>query len=200
MAADGKVITGFSQPYVALYSASGTTVTYTSGQKLARGVSVNIAPEASDDNTFYADNIAAETVGGRFTGGTVTLTVDGLLIAAEKLIMGIPTPTGTTSDWTDYGDNMTIPYVGIGFVVRYMSDNTEYFTPVVLTKTRFNVGGLDAKTQEEEIDWQTTELTATILRNDEANHVWKKIGADQTTEAAAVAKIKTLFSITTVGG
>ena len=41
MAANGRVITGFSQPYVALYSESGGTVTYASGQILARGVSVD---------------------------------------------------------------------------------------------------------------------------------------------------------------
>lgn len=196
MSEAGKVITGFGLPYVATYSASGTTVTYSNGQKLARGVAVNIAPEVGNDNNFYADNIAAESVGGRFQGGKVTLTVDGLFIAAERLIMGIPTPTSSTSSWTDYGDDMSIPYVGIGFIVRYMSGGTEYFTPIVLTKTRFDVGNLDAKTQEEEIDWQTTELTASILRNDEANHVWKKVGNDQTTEAAAEALIKTLFGIT----
>ena len=54
--------------------------TYTSGQILARGVEVSIDPEVGDDNTFYADNISAETAPGVFTGGTVTLTVDLSLI------------------------------------------------------------------------------------------------------------------------
>ena len=53
--AAGKVCTGFSLPYVALYSASGNTVSYTSAQKLARGVNVDISPDNSDDNNFYAD-------------------------------------------------------------------------------------------------------------------------------------------------
>ena len=52
MSAAGKVCTGFSLPYVALYNNG----TYTSGQKLARGVDVTVSPESSDDNKFYADN------------------------------------------------------------------------------------------------------------------------------------------------
>ena len=51
MAANGRVITGFSKPYIANYAASGTTVTYSGGMVLARGVSVSLAPESADDNS-----------------------------------------------------------------------------------------------------------------------------------------------------
>lgn len=193
MAAAGKVLTGFSLPYVALYSASGGTVTYSSGQKLARGVSVSLEPNVGDDNNFYADNIIAETSAGVMTGGTVTLTVDGLLETAEKLILGLP--TADQNDWYHFGDQMDVPYVGIGFICRYVSDGTESFTPVVLTKARFQTPSLSANTQEEEIDWQTQELTANILRDDTANHDWKYIGEAQTTDALAEGMIKTLFNI-----
>ena len=74
----GKVTTGFSKPYVALYAESSGTVTYSSGQLLARGVEVSIEPEVGDANKFYADNIVAETIAGIFQGGTATFTVDGL--------------------------------------------------------------------------------------------------------------------------
>lgn len=40
---------------------------------LARGVNVSIEPEVSDNNIFYADNVAAETAGGIFMSGTATL-------------------------------------------------------------------------------------------------------------------------------
>ena len=87
MAAAGRVCTGFSKPYVALYTASGGAVTYSSGQLLARGVSVSASADQADDNNFYADNVIAETESGVFTSGELTLTVDGLLQAAEKLII-----------------------------------------------------------------------------------------------------------------
>lgn len=193
MAAAGQVTTGFSLPYVALYGNSGTTLTYTSGQKLARGVSVSVAPETSDDNNFYADNIIAETEAGKFTGGEVTLTVDGLFPAAEKLILGLP--NAGDNGLTSYGDSQVIPNVGIGFVVRRQSEGVVGYQAVILPKAIFSLPNTDANTQEETIDWQTQELTAKILRSDDANRSWKFVGTVATTEASAEATIKTFFSI-----
>ena len=64
--ANGKVCTGFSKPYVAIYNYSDGTITYSNGQILARGVEVSIEPESSDATNFYADNVIAETIGGQF--------------------------------------------------------------------------------------------------------------------------------------
>lgn len=193
MAAAGQVTTGFSLPYVALYGNSGTTLTYTSGQKLARGVSVSVAPETSDDNNFYADNIIAETEAGKFTGGEITLTVDGLFPTAEKLIFGLP--TAGADGFTSYGDSQVIPKVGIGFVVRKQSEGVVGYQAVILPKAVFSLPSTDANTQEEQIDWQTQELTAKILRSDDANRSWKFVGSVVTSEATAEASIKTFFSI-----
>lgn len=189
--AAGKVTIGFSKPYVAIYDPS--TQKYSDGQILARGVGVSAEIESSDDNIFYADNVAAESDAGRFTGGTVTLTVDGLFAAAEKLIMGLP--TAGSDGFMAYDDDQAIPYVGIGFVVRYMSDGVETYTPFVFTKTKFTQLAIDANTMEDEIDWQTQELEATIMRGDDAKHTWKLVGGAESTEAEAEAKIKTKFGI-----
>lgn len=192
--ANGRVLTGFSKPYVALYSHSGSAVTYTSGQILARGVSAEIEPDSNDDeNIFYADNVASESVAGEFTGGSLTLTVDGLLTNAEKLLFGLP--SADTEGWTHYGNSASIPYVGIGFVCRYMSDGVTSYVPVVLTKCRFSMPTLSANTQEDEIDWQTQELSARILKDDSANGDWKMVGSEQTSESSAEDMIKDVFSI-----
>ena len=187
------MISGFSKPYVAKYAASEGAVTYSTGMKLARGVEVSISPESTDENDFYADNVIAETDSGRFTGGEVTLTVDGLLIAAEKLIMGLP--EAGADGFTPYGDDQETPYVGIGFIVRYMSDGVTTYVPYVLAKCKFAQPETNAATQEDEIDWQTTELTATIMRGDDAKHNWKFVGADAASEAAAEAALKTKLGI-----
>lgn len=188
--ANGKVCTGFSKPFVALYSATGEAVTYSGGIPLARGVEVSLDVEGSSDNDFYADNVIAETDNQAFTSGTVTLTVDGLKAAARKLISGVTTTkTVGQVEWDVYDDAAVVPYVGIGFIARYMEDGVTTYAPVILTKCKFSPEGLDAATQEEEIDWQTSELEATIYRDDSTNHAWKMIGADQTTEAAAEAAI-----------
>ncbi len=193
MSAAGRVATGFSKPYVAEYSASGTTVTYSNGQLLARGVNVNLQPESSDDNIFYADNQAAESASGVFTGGTVELEVDGLFTSSYNLIMGID---DVDSGWTADGSSASIPYMGIGFIVRWMSDAVTTYQPVVLAKTKFSIPEEERATQEDEIDWQTTTLTASLMRDDTSDAAWRYRGEDFTTEAEAEAALQTFLGIT----
>jgi phi13 family phage major tail protein len=197
--AAGRVLTGFSMPYVARYTASDNSVSYTGLMQLARGVSVAVALESGDGTTFYADNVAAEGVGGVFTGGTVTLTVDGLKDEARKLIEGLAEPEKVTVgsksvDVYSYDTDQEIPYIGIGFVARYMENGVTTYVPVVITKTQFDVDGMNAATQTENIEFQTQELTATIMRDDTTKHRWRRIAAAQATEEDAVAVITALLS------
>lgn len=202
--ANGKVCTGFSKPYVALYANASGTISYSDGMPLARGVEVSMDVETSEDNDFYADNVLAENASGTFTGGTVTLTVDGLKSAARKLIMGLtattsvtPSGAGTEAVSVDvYDDTQTVPYVGIGFIVRYMENGVTTYAPYMLRKCTFSQPSIEAATQEDEIDWQTQELEATIMRDDASNHAWQWIAADQTTEEAAENVLKAMLNIT----
>ena len=118
--------------------------------------------------------------------------VDGLLDTAEKFVYGLGSANG---NWYAFDDDMNPPYMGFAAIARYMSDGVTSYTPVALTKVRFKPLELSANTQEDEIDWQTQAMEATIFRDDSAKHVWKKLGTPQTTEASAEAAIKTLFGI-----
>lgn len=189
--ANGRVITGFSKPYVGLYAYSSGSISYSDEQILARGVSVDVSLESSDDNNFYADNVLAESAAGQFGGGTLTLTVDGLKDTAAKLILGLPTADG--DGWTAYGDSASIPYVGVGFIVRYQEDGVTSWMPVFFPKCKFMQPGISAATQEENIDWQTEELQATILRDDDTNHNWMYKCAAATTEALAETALQGMF-------
>lgn len=195
--ANGRVITGFSKPYVALYTATASggsyTISYSSGQILARGVEIQIEPETTDDNNFYADNVIAENEAGLFTGGTLTLTVDGLKDTANKLIYGLP--IADDEDWYNYDNTQAIPFVGFGAVIRVQEAGVVSYVPIVLPKIQFNDTGMTAATQEDSIDWQSAELTAQIFRDESVKQTWKKLGEAQTSEAAAEAKIKTFLSI-----
>lgn len=200
MSAAGRVRTGFSLPYVAVYSNSAGTTSYSSGQQLARGVDVSITAETAEGTIFYADNVAAETTPARMTSASGTLTVDGLFDAAEKLILGLPAATSVTVDQTtvdeyNYGDDMEPPYVGIGFIERYLSDGTESFVPVVLPKCRFKIPADNAATAEEEMSFQTQALDFDILRDDTTNHVWKKRYEAQDSEADALAVLEEILDI-----
>ena len=192
--AAGRVCTGYSKPYVALYVNTAGVISYTDGQLLARGVSVSLDIDAADDNNFYADNIIAESASGTFGGGSVTLVNDGLKRAAARLIYGLPAADG--DGWVACDDDTDIPHVGIGYIKRYMEDGVTSYVPVVLKKCKFAMFGDDAETQEDEIDWQTQELTATVMRDDSTKHCWRLLGNEYSTEALAEAALKAALDIT----
>ena len=189
----GRVCTGYSLPWIAKYTASAGVVTYSLAQRLARGVSVSVSANSSSDNKFYADNQVAESADGVFTDGTVELVVDGLLDSARKLIYGLP--TADSDGWIDEGDSAVAPYIGIGFIARFMSGGVTTYVPYIIKKTKFAVEGLEAATQEAEIAFQTQTLNANIFRDDTTNHAWRKIGEECQTEAAAELMIKTYFNV-----
>ena len=199
--AAGKVIIGFSYPTVAKYNAAGKTVTYTDGMRLARGVKVSLGVETSEQVDFFADNSVAETDGGVFTGGTATLTVDGLHSAAERFIQGLPEPVDVpygeekAAKFTKHGVKAAPPYLGIGFIVKYQSAGNITYVPVILTKGKFAACGLEAETEGEEKNYQTQELEAALARDDTEDRDWKWVGEDIPTEAEALEIIDGILQV-----
>ena len=197
--ADGKVITGYSKPIIAKYAYSNNAISYSDRMPLARGVEVNMEVEIGDATNFFANNSIEESVAGQFNGATATLTVDGLKSAARNLIAGLVTDKNiivgsSTVAAKVYDDLQVIPYVGIGFVVRYMENGVTTYAPVILPKAQFSPESIKAATQGESVEFQTTDLTVTVMRADDANHSWKIVPDDQATEAEAVAVIEAYFN------
>lgn len=196
------VTTGFSKPYVAKYANTGSTVTYSDGMILARGVSLSVEIDTADDNNFYCDNVIGETESTQFTSGSATITVDGLDNDAATMIFGLPAPQSVTVDETPvqmqgYGQQMNAPYVGFGCVRRTMMNGVTQYWPYILPKIKFSLPSEEMATQEDSIDWQTQELTATIMRDDTTAANWKLISAEgMDTEAEAEAAIKAFLNIT----
>lgn len=194
--ANGRVVTGFSKPYVAKYNFADDTITYSNGMPLARGVSVKIEP---DDDTsteeFNADNVLAESdSSSTFSGATLTLTVDGLKTAAETMIQGLGS---VESGWIDYDDNQSAPYVGVGFIARYMEDGKTTYVPMLLYKCKFNKISNSFDTGEKgRANFQSQELSASVIRSDMSSHAWKSISASAyDTEALAESALKTKLGI-----
>lgn len=194
------VTTGFSEPYIAKYSNTGTTVSYSGGMKLGRGVSMSIEVESADDNSFYADDIVAETETGTMTSASATVTVDGMEPEVAAFALGLPTATQETIgdspvDVYDYDDRMNPPFLGLGVLKRVMLNGAQYWVPIVFTKVKMNIPSEEANTQEDQIDWQTQELEMTILRDDSANRRWKRVFERQTTKADALNIITTYLKV-----
>lgn len=189
----GRVAIGYSCPWVAKYTKGEGVYTNSDGRRLARGVSVSISPDTSDDNNFYADNQVAESDAGTFTGGTLTVTPDGLHPAAERYIQGLPEPD--TDGITHDGDSAIAPDLSYGHVTKYRCNNQDIYRPEVLCKVKFHKIEAEYETQGEEVNWQTQELTASIMRSDNANHDWRLFGEDWTTEAEAEAQLKSMLNV-----
>ena len=192
----GRVRVGFSLPYVATYVNTNGAVTYTGGMRLARGVNVSMSPEYSDNTDFYADNGVQESEGGTFNGGSVTLTCDDPLAAAKALIEG--TPVADTDGWVKHGDTVSKPYVGLGWIVEYVSGGVHSWVPTVVRKAKLASIDDEAATREDGVEYQTSAMEFALSRDDSANHEWKWVNETGfETEAAAEAALKTALGITT---
>lgn len=195
-------VIGLSKPYYGIYSVSGTTVSYANGAVMGKATEANIEIDTTEDNNLYADNAIAET-DRSFAGGTLTLSTDDLsqevakaiLGLTETAITGIEGVTDTSVKELVYDDTQTTPYLGVGFIVKKKVGGAYKWRAVVLSKVMFSVPADAATTQGESIEWQVPELSATIMRDDSATHMWKR-EATFTTEAQAEAYIKARLNIT----
>ena len=195
-------IIGVSKPYVAKYSNTDTTVSYTSGQILDKMTEIDISINSAEDNNFYADNAIAES-DSSFSGGTVTINTADLGPEAAALVLGItPAPISDITGVTDedvneliFDDDQRSPYLGFGCIIKKRVNNVDKWRAIILTKIMLAVPNDAATTQGETIEWQTPQLTGTIMRDDSAKHAWKR-EATFTTEAQAEAYIKARLSIT----
>ena len=195
-------VIGLSKPYYGIYSATGNVVSYANGAVMGKATEANIEIDTTEDNNLYADNAIAET-DRSFAGGTLTLSTDDLsqdvakaiLGLTENTITGIEGVTDTSVKELVYDDTQTTPYLGVGFIVKKKVGGAYKWRAVVLSKVMFSVPADAATTQGESIEWQVPELSATIMRDDSATHMWKR-EATFTTEAQAEAYIKARLNIT----
>lgn len=183
---------GLSKPYYAKYAASGSAVTYTGFAALGKAVELSVDLDDNGSNVLYADNGAAESV-TNFSGGTLTITTDDLLLAAAADILGLTTGSGSSTNEVIFKADQVAPYVGFGVIVKKVQSGTVKWMAVLFPKVQFSNPGVEANTQGETIDWQTPELSATIMRDDTADGVWQR-WAMFDTEADALTYIQTAFS------
>ena len=201
-------IVNISDLMYAKYSVSGSTVSYSNGGSAGYARSVDVSLDDSEDNELYGDGVLV-AVGRKFGGGTITVgttelddaTVAAMLGVTQSAITGITAITDTNPKELIYDDNIDTPYVGFGFIIEGNVDDAEdptgdpYYRAVVFAKIMFSLPDSRLATREKDIDWQTPELSGKILRDDSADHVWKR-EATFTTKAQALAYLKNRLNIT----
>lgn len=193
---------GLSKPYYAIYSNTGTTVTYSNGGVIGKYTEFSLELEDGDNNILYADNGPAES-DNSFAGGTATVTTDDLIAEKMLAILGlkkeaITEPALSTKDayWLVFDDDQDTPYIGLGGIIKKKINNATKYQAFILTKIQFTNPGLEAVTQGETIEWQTQELSATIMRSDEAKARWFMMSNELDSEEDAEKIIKAHLNIT----
>ena len=134
---------GLSKPYYAIYSSTGSTVSYSDGGLIGKATELTLELEGADANILYADNGPAES-DNQFAGGTLTLSTDDLLPEPMMAILGLKQEamdldgaTTTSPQWIVYDDDQTIPYVGFGGIIKKQISNVTKWVAVVFK--RFNL-------------------------------------------------------------
>ena len=192
---------GISKPYYAVYANNDGTVSYSGGGVLGKATEANITINTTDANNLYADNAIAES-DKSFADGTFTVATDDLSQEVSKAILGLKEEAiGAIDGVSDtdvkeliYDDEQNIPYLGVGIIVKKKVNGEFRWRGIILTKIMFSIPADAATTQGESIQWQVPSLTATIMRDDSATHIWKR-EATFTTEAQAEAYIKNRLAV-----
>lgn len=189
---------GVSKPYYGKYVNTDGVITYTGGAVFAKAVEFSASVESGSDNNLYADNGIAES-DRSFGGGTISVTTDEISQTAAAAILGITPETitvGTNESVSEmvYDDDMTVPDLGFGIIIKKKVGGADKYRAVFFHKIKFNIPEDAATTQGETIEWQTPTIEGTIMRDDSAKHAWKS-EATLDTEAEAVAYLKQKLGI-----
>lgn len=174
-------IKGLSKPVCANYTAVGNAVTYSDAYAADKAVEYSFEADVAEDKDLYADNQVAETAAGRFVSGKLTLKTADLTPELSKKILGLKTVTRQVGEETVtevvYDDDQAAPYLGFGIIEEHQIDNKTGYLPVVFPKIRFSIPADAATTRGDEVNWQTKEISGTVVRSDQVddnyNHPWK---------------------------
>ena len=187
---------GLLKPRVAKYAVSSGTVSYSDGQIIGKAITHELTLNNADPVVLYADDGAAESVGG-FSSGTLTIGIDELPMSVAGLLFGITPETSTTpaGSIVTFDDDAEPPYLGYGVVVPKIHNGTKTYLAVLLKKIKFVLPPDSFETRGETVTFKTPELTATVMRDDSAKHPWRK-WAEFGTEDAANTWLNGQLSIT----
>lgn len=190
--------------YYAKCKVANNIVTgYTGGTKsMGKAISATFTPTETENNPLYANNAVAESDAASGSGGTLNMTLDRLTMAAaadlygltEKEVsvtMGDSSATGKGFDYT--GDEISAP-VGAAYIRQMQEDNDRGIHEVVLyRRATFSMPSEEAQTLGETVEWQTPEITGTVVGKESGGSAPWRQRYRFDTQDAAIAWIESVF-------
>ena len=154
--------------------ANGVVTGYAGVQTMGKAISASFEPSTPDDNPLYANNAVAENDSSGASGGTLTLTLDrltqdaaadlyGLTVEDVEVTVGETPGTqveGTALKYT--GTEQSAP-VGVAFIRQNQVDGVRNHEVILYRRVTFSMPADNAQTMGESIEWQTPEISGTVM-------------------------------------
>ena len=184
--------------------ADGVVTGYAGVQTMGKAISASFEPNTPDDNPLYANNAVAENDSSGASGGTLTLTLDRLTqdaaadlygLTVEDVDVTVGDSPGTQVDGTALkytGTEQSAP-VGVAFIRQNQVDGVRNHEVILYRRVTFSMPADNAQTLGESIEWQTPEISGTVmgLEGDGSNAWFEQVIFP--TQEAAIAYITNYF-------
>lgn len=190
--------------------ANGVVTGYAGVQTMGKAISASFEPSTPDDNPLYANNAVGENDSSGASGGTLTLTLDRLTqdaaadlygLTVEDVDVTVGDSPGTQVDGTALkytGTEQSAP-VGVAFIRQNQVDGVRNHEVILYRRVTFSMPADNAQTLGESIEWQTPEISGTVmgLEGDGSNAWFEQVIFP--TQEAAIAYITNYFKAASGG-
>lgn len=183
---------------------NGVVTGYTGGTKMmGKAVSASFEPNTPDDNPLYANNGEAENGSSGASGGTITVKLDRLTLDAAADLYGLQVVetqvtvngeqvTGRGLRYT--GMEQSAP-VGVAYIRMNQEDGVRKHEVVLYRRATFSMPSENAQTMGESIEWQTPEISGSVMGMEgDGTNRWYEIMVFPT-QAAAIAYVESVLGI-----
>lgn len=181
---------------------NGIVTGYTGGTKtMGKAISASFEPNTPDDNPLYANNGEAENDNSSASGGTLTLTLDRLTkeAAADMYNLQVVKATTTVNGQPVTGEGLRYTGMeqssplGTAFIRMLQEDGVRKHEVLLYRRATYSMPTEAAQTLGESIEWQTPEITGSVMGMEgDGTNAWYETFVFPT-QAAAIAYIESVF-------
>ena len=181
---------------------SGVVTGYTGGTRImGEAISASFEPNTPDDNPLYANNAEAENDSSGASGGNLTLNLDRLTMEAAADMYGLQVVEtqvmvdgeAVTGRGLKYmGLEQSAP-LGVAFIRMNQVKGVRNHEVVLYRRATFSMPNENAQTIGNSIEWQTPELSASVMgmEGDGTNPWYESMVFPS--QAAGIAYIESIF-------
>ena len=152
--------------------SDGAVTAFGTWKQMGRAINASFTPAEGTANNLWSNNSIGETDASQASGGELNFTLDKLTADAYADLFGYTVSTTSvtvnSSSVTGTGFNITgneqSNPVGVGFILwNQESNDRNKHEAVIFRNTTFKPPALNGQTMGESIEWQTPEISGTVV-------------------------------------